>query len=235
MRVSAWFITGWGAVAAAWDDVLARLDVFQEVRVINWYDCLDEPAGLPRGAFEKDQAVLLVGWSLGALIALEAAAANAPRVAGLVLLSSTARLTADEGYAGVQRDVLISMKMRLVSNRTWLMHDFLSEALRPRRDERLVAALCEECGSIETDTLVDGLSFLQEKDLRTLAASVDAKTLLIHGDADRIVPPEHGVWLAENLPRARMVSLEGVGHAPPLVDADRVARLIAEFAVGLCD
>jgi pimeloyl-ACP methyl ester carboxylesterase len=32
------------------------------------------------------------------------------------------------------------------------------------------------------------------------------------GTDDRFAPPAHGRWLAENLPRARLVMREGEGH-----------------------
>jgi pimeloyl-ACP methyl ester carboxylesterase len=42
-------------------------------------------------------------------------------------------------------------------------------------------------------------------------------TLVVHGSADPMFPPAHGRALADRIPGARYLELEGVGHelAPP--------------------
>ena len=34
----------------------------------------------------------------------------------------------------------------------------------------------------------------------------------VYGSDDRIVPPARGLWLSQNLPRARLVVRDGDGH-----------------------
>ena len=53
-------------------------------------------------------------------------------------------------------------------------------------------------------------------------------TLVIHGTEDGILPLEHGVALAEGIPGAKWLPLEGVGHALPEEEWDRVAGAILE-------
>ena len=45
-------------------------------------------------------------------------------------------------------------------------------------------------------------------------SQVKTPTLLVHGDADRIIDCATSVTLAEALPNAELMLLEGVGHAP---------------------
>ncbi len=64
-------------------------------------------------------------------------------------------------------------------------------------------------------------------------AGVDASrlrtpTLVIHGTEDRVVPYANGVALAQRLPQARLVTLEGCGHLPPLEEPERFAQLVRE-------
>lgn len=42
--------------------------------------------------------------------------------------------------------------------------------------------------------------------------ALDLPMLIMHGDADRMVPFEHGQRLAESNPRAEFIAFEGVGH-----------------------
>jgi pimeloyl-ACP methyl ester carboxylesterase len=46
-------------------------------------------------------------------------------------------------------------------------------------------------------------------------ASVGVPTLVIHGDADRLVPPVGGRMTADAVPGSELLVLEGVGHALP--------------------
>jgi 3-oxoadipate enol-lactonase len=58
---------------------------------------------------------------------------------------------------------------------------------------------------------------------------IDAPALVLHGDADVIVPVENGRMLASRLPNARYVELPGCGHNLPLEDPATLNRLVLEF------
>jgi pimeloyl-ACP methyl ester carboxylesterase len=58
---------------------------------------------------------------------------------------------------------------------------------------------------------------------------IDAPALVLHGDADAIVPVENGRALAARLPNARYVELPGRGHNVQLEDPATVNRLVLEF------
>jgi 3-oxoadipate enol-lactonase len=58
---------------------------------------------------------------------------------------------------------------------------------------------------------------------------IEARALVIHGSDDLIVPVQNGRRLAERLPNAEYVELEGRGHNLPLEDPHTFARLILEF------
>src|SRR5712691_7910162 len=61
------------------------------------------------------------------------------------------------------------------------------------------------------------------------AERIDAPTLVLHGDADVIVPVENGRMLASRLPNARYVELPGRGHNLLLEDPATFNRLVLEF------
>ncbi|GAA4910088.1 pimeloyl-ACP methyl ester carboxylesterase [Stackebrandtia albiflava] len=60
-------------------------------------------------------------------------------------------------------------------------------------------------------------------------AAIAAPVILLHGDADRIVPVGHAEWLAERLPSGHRMILPGEGHISVLSGAtaalDRLAAL----------
>ena len=62
-------------------------------------------------------------------------------------------------------------------------------------------------------------------------AAVRVPTLVIHGDADPLVPLGCGVDTAESIPGARLVVVEGMGHALPIIHWRRIIDAIAAHAV----
>jgi pimeloyl-ACP methyl ester carboxylesterase len=61
--------------------------------------------------------------------------------------------------------------------------------------------------------------------------SVAVPTLVIHGDADVLVPVEGGIDTAEAVPGAKLMIIEGMGHDIPVPVAPRVIEAIAQHAV----
>ncbi len=65
------------------------------------------------------------------------------------------------------------------------------------------------------------------------APQIDLPTLIIHGDADRLVPYDHGVTLSQVIPGARLVTVEGAGHNDWLaLGGDELIDQIVRFATG---
>jgi pimeloyl-ACP methyl ester carboxylesterase len=58
-------------------------------------------------------------------------------------------------------------------------------------------------------------------------SSVEAPTLVIHGTADPMFPLPHGEALADAIPGARLLALEGAGHGVQRVDWDTITQAIA--------
>jgi pimeloyl-ACP methyl ester carboxylesterase len=59
-------------------------------------------------------------------------------------------------------------------------------------------------------------------------SSIGAPTLIIHGTADPMFPIEHGRALAEEIPGARLLRLQGAGHGVDRADWETIAQAILE-------
>jgi pimeloyl-ACP methyl ester carboxylesterase len=57
---------------------------------------------------------------------------------------------------------------------------------------------------------------------------VAAPTLVVHGTADPLFPIGHGIALAEEIPGARLLRLEGAGHGLEAADHATVARAVLD-------
>jgi pimeloyl-ACP methyl ester carboxylesterase len=59
-------------------------------------------------------------------------------------------------------------------------------------------------------------------------SSIAAPTLVIHGTADPMFPLEHGQALVDEIPGARLLTLEGAGHGVDRADWETIVRAIVE-------
>jgi pimeloyl-ACP methyl ester carboxylesterase len=59
-------------------------------------------------------------------------------------------------------------------------------------------------------------------------SQIAAPTLVIHGTADPMFPTEHGEALAEEIPGATMLTLQGAGHGVDRADWETTVRAILE-------
>jgi pimeloyl-[acyl-carrier protein] methyl ester esterase len=173
----------------------------------------------------------VVGWSTGGVVALETAARYPEKVAGLVLLSATARFCSDDAYtSGVKPAVLRAMLRGLRKDPRAVVSDFISRALHPlslRQD--VLAGRTQAALAAGTETLSRGLEYLAAADLRPDLASIALPCLIIHGMQDRIVPLEAGRYLHSNLPLSRIEPLPSAGHCLVEQCGDGIIRLISQF------
>jgi pimeloyl-ACP methyl ester carboxylesterase len=62
-------------------------------------------------------------------------------------------------------------------------------------------------------------------------SSIKAPTLVIHGTADPMFPVEHGEALAQEIPDARLLRLDGAGHGIHSSDRETIAAAIADHVM----
>jgi pimeloyl-ACP methyl ester carboxylesterase len=69
-------------------------------------------------------------------------------------------------------------------------------------------------------------------DVRRVLPAITVPTLVLHRRGELVVPVEEGRFIAEHIPGATLVELEGVDHWPWLGEADSVIGEIQEFLTG---
>jgi pimeloyl-ACP methyl ester carboxylesterase len=74
--------------------------------------------------------------------------------------------------------------------------------------------------------------WIREMDLRPVLGSIQCPTLVVHCSGDRLVPVSSGRYLAEHIPGAQMVELDGDTHAPYWGDIETLLSLAEEFLTG---
>jgi pimeloyl-ACP methyl ester carboxylesterase len=68
----------------------------------------------------------------------------------------------------------------------------------------------------------------QEEQSREPLSSISSPTLVIHGSADPMFPLEHGEALADEIPGAALLRLEGAGHGAYRADWEAIVKAILE-------
>ena len=172
--------------------------------------CFLDAVGVPRG--------VLVGHSMGGAIAQMTALMAPERVAGLVLVGTGARLrVAPVILEGILQDARGTLD--LITEWAW----------GPEADPTLVARGRQMMARVHPQVVWGDFAACDRFDVRERIGEITAPTLVITGSEDRMTPPKFGQWLAERIPGARFVLVEGAGHMVMLEKPDEVARAIREW------
>lgn len=76
------------------------------------------------------------------------------------------------------------------------------------------------------------LQAILSHDVTASLGDIHHPALILHGDADRLIPPENGRILARQLPNAEFILYPGAGHLFFVERADEVNRDIGRFLSG---
>jgi 3-oxoadipate enol-lactonase len=174
----------------------------------------------------------VVGFSMGGYVALTLALAEPQLVRSLVL--------AGTGAGGPDRVPRPPYVREAFENAMHLPADEAARAIipytfspgwpeaHPERVEEMLTARAEHPTPLATIEAHMALCY-RYYDEAIEVEDVDAPALVIHGDADLIVPVENGRHLARRLPDARYVELPGRGHNLMLEDPDGFNALVLDF------
>lgn len=158
---------------------------------------------------------LLVGFSLGALVALEMQAQARARIAGLTLIAVNPLADAPHRAAGriALADQAARAGMRTVIEQLW-PHSVHASRLQ---DDELLETLAGMAARSSLACFRQQTAIaIQRRDLRHTLASLTVPLLIMNGDSDVICTPEHHRLLADAAPAARHITLEQCGHFLPL-------------------
>ncbi len=176
----------------------------------------------------------LLGWSLGAELALQWAAARPQGLKRLVLFAATPRFTSAPDWphgAPAERLDRLAEGLRTDYRRT--VSEFLELQVRGSVSGEAVLAQLRAAlfahGEARTEALAGGLTVLRETDLRSVVGGIEIPALIVAGQYDRVLLPAASRALAAALPDARYVEVRRAAHAPFLSHADEMAGLMNEF------
>lgn len=238
---------GWGLHGGVWDTLVPQLaPQFRVSRVDLPGHGRSREIPMPQSLAELaaqllkvlPQRAVLLGWSLGGLVAQQIALHSPQRLTGLVLANTTPRFTAAADWPhGMPPEQLQEFASGLTQDYRETLQRFLS--LQVRGDEAARAALRElreslfAHGEPDTVSLSTGLALLRDSDLRAQARNIAVPSLVITGGYDRLTPRGAGEFLVKAIPGARHVDFPKSAHAPFLSHAGPFVEALRDFAAGL--
>lgn len=188
-------------------------------------------------ALALERAVLL-GWSLGALVALAALPALGARVAALALVAATPCFTEREGWPhALPTRTVDAVAAQVRRDPARAVARFFEGMFGPAELDPAGRARADALRALTPvppeGALLAGLGVLREADQREAARAVRPPTLVLHGDADAVCPPGAARALAAAIPGARLALLPGAGHAPLLSRPEASLEAIATLLDGV--
>ena len=159
----------------------------------------------------------LVGWSLGAQMALAIAARAPEKVSKLVLIAGTVSFVQRDGWPhAMPPEMLAEFAANVATDIEAILPRFVGGFNRgDTRAKEVTRILLDLADPLPpAATLATGLGWLRDVDLRPLAPLVEAPTLLVHGANDPLMPLAAAEALAALIPGARLAIFADCAHAP---------------------
>lgn len=221
---------GWGLHSGVWEATAAQLAQRFRVTLVDLPGHGLSPAPIgPYPLTTLAQALattapaqaVWIGWSLGALAAMQFTLLYPDRVSQLALITATPRFTQATAWPhAVAAQVLEEFHTALTTDHHTTLRRFLALQLRgsegARTTQQQLEAILFQHGAPNVAALGAGLALLRDTDLRDELGNIFCPTLVVAGERDTLTPPEAQRYLAAQLPQGQLSVIAGAGHAPML-------------------
>ena len=235
-------VHGWGMHAGVWMPLLPRLEKRWRVTMIelpghgesdflqgdvhDWARALLESA---------PESATWLGWSLGAMVSLAAAATAPERFEALVLAGGTPRFVREPGWeCGMQKALLDSFANELFSSPERTMLRFLGLQVRGAENERetlkQLRSGVRQRPQAGREALQCGLDLLLQTELRPHLSGLRVPSLWLFGEKDTLVSAKTADHVRRLQPLARTHVIRSAGHAPFLSHPEACLKALEEAA-----
>lgn len=233
---------GWGVNSGVWEEVCKTLCQHFRVTLIDLpgfgrnADFISDEYSLQSLAEQVAECLpedsILLGWSLGGLVAQQIAIEHGHLLRHLLLVASTPKFSATDSWPGIQPGVLRVFEQQLENDFSKTLDRFLAiQALgseTARHDIKQIKQHIQHFPMPNTCALQMGLKILAEADLRQQLAQILVPTSRIYGRLDSLVPYKVIELIEQLQPESKTLLFAKSSHAPFISHPQ-------EFIAALCE
>jgi len=235
---------GWGLSNNVWEGIINELQQFSQVSIIDLpgygrsQSLNYKEYSLSNLATEIKQHIkpnsIILGWSLGGMIAVQMALDYPEYVNKLILVASSPQyFKAEDWKHAVSREILEGFSNELLADyKATILHFLAIQALGSEhaQDEiRLLRQRVFRDGQPDPKALKAGLDILLSANLRQQLKNIACPSLVINGQHDRLVPLHSGEAVASLIQNCQLKLVQGASHAPFISHPNLFVNLVKEF------
>jgi pimeloyl-ACP methyl ester carboxylesterase len=165
---------------------------------------------------------ILAGHSMGGAVVLEAAIEYPEEMAGLILISSGARLR-------VSAEILQGIEVDFEATAAQLVQ----WCYGPGTSEKVVKWGLDQLLKEQPEVVLDDFKACNEFDRLKKVSSILHPSLVVCGSEDIMTPPKYSQYLADNLLRATLRIINGAGHMVMVENPFKANASILKFLATL--
>lgn len=184
------------------------------------------------------ESAIVVGWSLGGLLAQRIALMQPQRVSALILIASSPCFVQQEGWLpALEKSLFARYLTEVVTQTLSLLKSFIAlqtlGSPQPKQLLKQLLPLISDTLSTHRGSLKQGLQLLETLDLRADLIQLSIPTLWLLAEQDAIVPAALAQALAQLQPQAQIQSISLAGHLPFLSAPEKTTTQVQTFLQGM--
>ncbi|MDR6224776.1 alpha/beta fold hydrolase [Desmospora profundinema] len=210
------WLSGWSIPATIWRESVQSFPAGKQ-RTIDFNQGGDSPlVSAEQALYLLQPPVTVIGWSMGAMVALELALRHPQWIDRLILIAVTDQFVRDQNREhGWDLRVLRRMKKQLHLHPAETIASFDQRLFSPDSPDDPWRRQIRGSRAHALAGLVAGLEYLEQFRFPPhLASEITQPVYLLHGENDAICHPESGRRLALTLPQAEWTLWKDTGHIP---------------------
>ena len=245
MFVNVVIINGWAMPSGIWHefcDSLKKNSIYDHCRVVDIDLCLSANEWVQYIDELIKPDTLLMGWSLGGMLAVEYAHQHPEKMRGLCTLQMNPKFVAEPGWPTAMTPSVFQEFKQLAAGdeevdakKMVKRFGFLvtTKGLDALGDLKKLKTHFSVSSTPSSDTLSQSLELLDTLDARNKLATIDAPQLHIYGEHDQLIPKTVAKQVKALSDRAQIEVIDGVSHLPCYSANRLLIKRINEFAGGL--
>ncbi len=174
--------------------------------------------------------VHLVGWSMGALVAINFADLFHPELNTLTLVNANANGIRSADFPwGIESGTLSAMMETLEQDPAFMAEKFVTQILSGSTDKALYEKILNIVNQTTPEVALHHLRLAIESDSRAMLGSIRSPTLLINGELDIFSTTQANEYMAQHIKQVTWTEIPRTGHAPFLTEPVKFNHCLEHF------